>query len=302
MEWATYRLEGVTLVTSYVSISDKLLFLKYPCYSTSVCYPYVITLAAGAYTFECYGAGGGEGYHNKGGPGGYSTGSILLDTNTTFYVYVGGRGSSRSTQGEAEGGYNGGGKGIVGTRNLTAGGGGGATEIRMNYNSLDDRIIVAGGGGGAGSFEIGTSHEFGGEGGGEEGDPGGKCPEKPTAYVGLGANQTHPGNNTKEPECKGHLNLGGIGYGTGSSGGGGGGGYFGGGGGKYAGGGGGSGYVGGVTSQYVKKITKKGSNSGNGFVIINRLIPGQIKMDCSPCRKRNPPLIFLFLITIMEST
>ena len=49
-----------------------------------------------------------------------------------------------------EGGYNGGGKGAIhGT------GGGGATDVRRNPHTFEDRILIAGGGGGSGISSFG---------------------------------------------------------------------------------------------------------------------------------------------------
>ena len=100
-----------------------------------------VTLNAGTYTLECWGAQGGTYSGYIGGYGGYSKGTITLTKTTTVYVSVGGAGSSSSTAA----GFNGGGTGISSGR-----GGGGATDVRIGQNSLYSRVIVAGGGGGAG--------------------------------------------------------------------------------------------------------------------------------------------------------
>lgn len=100
-----------------------------------------VTLNAGTYTLECWGAQGGTYSSYIGGYGGYSKGTITLAKTTTVYVSVGGAGSSSSTTA----GFNGGGTGISSGR-----GGGGATDVRIGQNSLYSRVIVAGGGGGAG--------------------------------------------------------------------------------------------------------------------------------------------------------
>ena len=114
-----------------------------------------VTLKPGKYKLECWGAQGG-GLQNdssldtaQGGLGGYSVGTLMLSSQTTIYIYVGGKGKSIGS-GLAEGGFNGGGAAYGSGTNEPANGGGGATDIRINTDSLYSRVIVAGGGGGAG--------------------------------------------------------------------------------------------------------------------------------------------------------
>lgn len=101
-----------------------------------------ITLPKGQYQLECWGAQGGN-FNNSylGGYGGYSIGILTLSKKTIIYLQTGGKGSDSSING----GYNGGGKGIDSGR-----GGGGASDIRIEQNSLYARVIVAGAGGGSG--------------------------------------------------------------------------------------------------------------------------------------------------------
>ena len=144
-------------------------------------------LATGSYTFECWGAQGGNGVCNgsaydggtshggAGGKGGYAKGDINLTVPTSLFVYVGGKGTNANyisvgKGGDAAGGWNGGGKGIFDDGDDDAGGGGGgATDIRItdgswdSFASLRSRIMVAGGGGGS-SYNV-----WGGSGGGLEG-------------------------------------------------------------------------------------------------------------------------------------
>ena len=106
---------------------------------------------AGYYRLEVWGAQGGD----TGGNGGYSTGDIYLTAGTKLYIYVGGSGDSATCSNDiCPGGFNGG-----GYRHKYKGGGG-ATDIRVNSDSLYSRVIVAGGGG---------SGIYGGVGGGENG-------------------------------------------------------------------------------------------------------------------------------------
>lgn len=100
-----------------------------------------INLPAGQYKLEVWGAQGGNDTSNPtqylGGRGGYSTGILTLDNNTTLYVYVGSQGTGNANSGS-----------------WGSTGGGGATDIRYiggtwnNSSSLYSRILVAGGGGG----------------------------------------------------------------------------------------------------------------------------------------------------------
>lgn len=117
-----------------------------------------VTLPAGKYKLQCWGAQGGNNGTNSsygiiaktGGKGGYSEGILTLSSVTKVRVYVGGQGGTSS------GGFNGGGS-TTGTSQLNSGdtfgyskmgGGGGATDIRLSDGALLSRMIVAGGGSG----------------------------------------------------------------------------------------------------------------------------------------------------------
>lgn len=121
-------------------------------------------LPAGRYRISCYGAQGGRAYNNgnfgnPGGNGAYVSGYLnVTGNNTKFFARVGGAGNMRNT-GIATGGYNGGGTSgwcikwkhhWKSHQNKNGpGGGGGATDIRINTNDLSSRIMVAAGGSGA---------------------------------------------------------------------------------------------------------------------------------------------------------
>ncbi|HDF2938391.1 TPA: hypothetical protein PC515_000045 [Clostridioides difficile] len=96
-----------------------------------------ITLKAGKYKLECWGAHGKVWGGDSQSSGGYSYGELTLKKETTLYVYTGATGSSNKYE------------------KFTFNGGGGATDIRLvngdwnNEQGLLSRIIVAGGGGGA---------------------------------------------------------------------------------------------------------------------------------------------------------
>lgn len=83
----------------------------------------------GYYGFELYGGQGEDLGTYSGGKGGYMKAVLLLNEGDTLYLNVGG-GSGLT--------FNGGGKGEFSN-------GGGATDIRLNGNSIADRVIVAGG-------------------------------------------------------------------------------------------------------------------------------------------------------------
>jgi len=252
-----------------------------------------VTLAAGSYQIEMWGANGGGGYQSaliaNGGKGGYSKGTLNVPVSTTYYIYVGGKGTDATGTGAGtvySGGWNGGGD--SGQNNYTiaasyrAGGGGGGTDIRTTQNTTyADRIIVAGGGGGG----VYSTNYPGGNGGGTSGGNGGN------PYFGAGGTQTAGGAANGSAGniagTAGALGTGGNGgtAATKSGGGGGGGGYYGGGGGatgnsssSQGGGGGGSSYIGGVTAGTTIAFGGSGfvtnpDTTGNGRVVITSLAP-----------------------------
>lgn len=122
-------------------------------YSTPNAYTVTIPYT-GEYKIELWGAQGGTSTA-VGGKGGYTSGNIILNANTTLYVYVGGQGAKSSVSSTyTSGGYNGGGGAHWG-----AASGGGATDVRLtggnwnDFNSLKSRIMVAGAGGGGLNFD-----------------------------------------------------------------------------------------------------------------------------------------------------
>ena len=132
-----------------------------------------MTLRSGKYLLEVWGAqGGGDVSRTIGGAGGYSKGTINLSATTLIYIYVGGQGISATGTQTVNGGFNGGGKAYTGSSNTgIVGSGGGASDIRINSDSLYSGVIVSGGGGGAGRW--GNSYDTkGGFGGGLTGGNG----------------------------------------------------------------------------------------------------------------------------------
>ena len=158
-----------------------------------------------------------------------------------LYIYVGGKGTSGTS---VAGGFNGGGLALS-TNNRTMASGGGASDIRVNSNSLYSRVIVAGAGGGG--YETGTSGNgataayggglTGGTGTGSSGRMGSGGTQTAGGAIPTGTNSW---GGTLNP---GAFGVGGYGVSTGYSNGGGGGWYGGGPSIPDGGAGGGSGYV-----------------------------------------------------------
>src|SRR5690606_23758531 len=69
-----------------------------------------VTLPAGSYEIEAGGADGGDAKGGIGGKGGYSKGIISVTSPTTYYIYIGGKGTTASAP--TTGGRNGGGSSL----------------------------------------------------------------------------------------------------------------------------------------------------------------------------------------------
>lgn len=174
------------------------------------------------------------------GWGGEAVATVPVMPGDALHVLVGGTGAC-SVAATLPGGYNGGGNKFTDAGDTWEGGsGGGATDVRRNGATLNDRVIVAGGGGGQG---------WGGQaghGGGTEGETcngvGGGCNDETCG--GRGGTQLVGGiGGFCYDGCEGQpgtLGQGGTSDGCAAAGGGGGGGYYGGGGGAHCSGGGGS--------------------------------------------------------------
>ena len=262
------------------------------------------------------GAAGGDAIHHRaalshlntpGGRGGTAVGLLEVDSlpSRILQVNVGGRGTNGgpspgwngqysyyNSKLNSAGGWNGGGAGY-GFSGINAPGesnsaGGGASDIRIGENGLQDRIIVAGGGGGS-QFAGGWSSSRpmysnrGGAGGGETGQ-GGQGPANEAGRPnsdwyrgGAGGSQTAGGiaglysSGTYTPEA-GSLGHGGNAFITGVynlRGAGGGGGYYGGGAGFT--GGGGSSFA---DSSYFTDVEHvQGNRAGNGIVYLTYSAP-----------------------------
>lgn len=221
-----------------------------------------LTVPAGTYKLECWGAQGGSLGTGIGGKGGYSVGTLTLTGATALYVYVGGSGKTNSTTGFSEGGFNGGGSAYATSGTYTNGSGGGASDIRIGTDSLYARVIVAGGGGGFGRYSSAHGYFNGGYGGGATGGDGAQYDD--SAISGKGGTQISAGDSyygtNKNSTSLG--TLAGFGVGGGAISGntsyrtvGGGGGWYGGGFSQRAGAGGGSGFV------------WTGSNAPSGYLL-----------------------------------
>ena len=137
---------------------SKSISLSYPCEDAHICTPYVLEIKRGVYRFECWGSiGQSWDSLSKPGKGGYTSGTIYIERDSKFYVYIGTTGFFNAVK-EME-------EGVTGLHP------GGATDVRLNksdnwwdFESLKSRIMVAAGGGGAE-----WSASIGGNGGGLNG-------------------------------------------------------------------------------------------------------------------------------------
>ena len=138
----------------------------------------------GTYQVELWGGNGGNDTDTDGGRGGYVSGNISLNSNSTFYIcigYSGGWSNGRFNNTSIN----------AGSWSAGAASGGGSTDLRYYYNSdwkdfnsLKSRIIVAAGGGG--------SENSGGYGGYAGGLQGGYGVNNPYSSVAL----NNPGTQT----------------------------------------------------------------------------------------------------------
>lgn len=215
------------------------------------------------------GAQGENTTYSQGGLGGRVVATLNVTPGETLIVNVGTQ--SPATAGTI-GGYNGGGSVLyTGTLSSFLRGGGGASDIRKNGVTINDRILVAGGGGGAGYNSNNSCN--GGNGGGLTAVAGYYNGAFNTTYSGQAGTQLAGGaaatNNANA--TAGSFFLGGRGYSaspTSYSGGGGGGGYYGGGGGvNYGGGGGGSSFA---DLTYASNVQHtQGFKTGDGYIKIS---------------------------------
>ena len=257
-----FYLEDKSKGESSTVVNDTSITFNYPCQSRTDCSPYHVIFHPGKYHIQLWGAQGGSDGNNKGGKGGYASGSINIYKKTTAYLYIGGTNDFSENDIVQIGGYNGGGNGFNNHTGKQFFGcaGGGATDLRLSEGNLYRRIIIAGGGGGCGK----NTTNYAGCGGGEKGCDGhvelsSEVQEQEKCII-EGGNQTNGGRVSEHINISidynqsfWNYNVAHFGYGcswhytdgTGWSSGGGGGGYFGGACGCILGGGGagGSGFV-----------------------------------------------------------
>ena len=217
--------------------------LSYPCLNSNQCHPITAYFPKGQYKFELWGAQGGsiiEGNDTLGGRGGYTSANVTFHKRSKVFINIGGQGicpSSNSSNMHPV--FNGGGCGQYYATSIFSGCcGGGATDVRINTNSLLNRFLVAGAGGGSAVYrsEDSPQYLYGGFGGGEVGGDG-LSGILPNAIIGKGGDQSSGGTG---------LHFGSFGFGaniTSAYSAGGGGGFYGGGSSFYASAGGGSGYI-----------------------------------------------------------
>ncbi len=155
-------------------------------------------------SLDVKGAQGGANALNGavGGLGGSAFGVITVSPGDVLNIYVGGMN-----------GYNGGGAAGQSPCTTAMGGvGGGASDIRLNGVSLNNRVIVAGGGGGAGGDRSnGCGRGTGGGGGGGYYGGGGGCgyPQNSTT-VPTGGTQTTGGNGGVSTFSSGQNGMSGL--------------------------------------------------------------------------------------------
>lgn len=248
---ATYDLTSVSLPNS-LSVGDIINYR--PPGGNKI----AITLPAGIYQLECWGAQGGyRSSSANGGKGGYSIGTLNLPTLTQVFLYAGGAGgvSDTSTAAVRAGGFNGGGY------RYGYPGGGGGSDIRINEDSLYARVIVAGGGGSDGAY-----NKPGGYGGGTVGESRSDSYTANGTYCGKGGNTTYSGYSssyTISTQATSGLNSNSTSYYCGGFGFGGGGVYLSNG---YGGAGGGGWYGGAGTVPDGSGDDDRGGGGGSGYV------------------------------------
>lgn len=158
---ATYTLAEAKLRTSF-EVGD-IISVGYTGEPQNITMPDTISRVK----LECHGAGGGPSNASTNTEkGGYSVGEYFMQYKT-LNLYVGGKGI-RSTDNNG-GGWNGGGRGY----GTYSGGGGGATDVRVDGITPSNRIIVAGGASGTSSLlnpGVAWYYLDGKQGGGTSGD------------------------------------------------------------------------------------------------------------------------------------
>lgn len=231
------------------------------------------------------GVGGGNNGVPRGGRGAYVKGLVAASRDTTYYIYVGGKGTSTVPSQNCVGGWNGGGSNYDYRTDWSVGPPGGATDLRVGGTGYNNRILVAGGGGagsrcgggelgGHAGYPTGSSGELGnnGAGGGQSGGGAGGGDNSQAGGFGWGGNISSSSNQGYGDANSGLM----VGVGNCSCnhlGGAGGGGWYGGGSGGYhmgPGGGGSSYYNSGVVSNftYTNYTTRTANYHGSAKITV----------------------------------
>lgn len=249
---------------------------------------FTVEACMGPITFEVIAGSGGDANAVEGGDGGRVQGTMTFAPDDILYINVGAEGIHGSIDSDGVSVGSGGvfSYSICGE----AGTGGGASDIRLNGEDLEDRVLVAGGGGGAGGYD--PEPITGGDGGGLVGQIGDNWPSWPNAG-GKGGSQVSGGaQGVACCDCPtyttdGTLGLGGDGSGDCAGGGGGGGGYYGGGGACFSGGGGGSSY----TDPGATDVSHdQGYQNGEGMIVISyEIVAIEASFELTVCDELESP-------------
>ena len=246
----------------------------------------------GIYKLETWGAQGGSTGTCMGGYGGYSQGTIVLETGKNIYINVGGEGVGGLTWVEKTGGYNGGGNSTINSdTNSYNASGGGATHIATVSgllstlsNKIYSILIVSGAGGGIGHNKAYGCLYRNGSGGGYRGTDSTLYKDEGAGknFQGGGGSQTSTGNiifagNSLDINIS-ESNL----YGFGA---------FGSGGSSF--GGSGAGYYGGSSSGYY---------SGGGSGYIGNSLLTEKSMYCYNCEESTEVSTKTITTTCVNST
>ena len=221
-----------TLIVNNVTTPLKISSTNTAEYNYSGNYKIFTAPVTGRYRIDLYGASGGRSYNTFNytdqsntqiGKGAYTSGLITLHQGEALYVYVGEEGHTPTSLKATTPSFNAGSSTVVSKdKDDIAGGGGGATDVRLtpgewnNFDSLKSRIMVAAGGGGNNVSINSTTPVFKATNGG-----GPEITGTLTAW-----NQTWTPIVTQTQGYK--FGIGQSGYESNLSGGGGGGGYYGG--------------------------------------------------------------------------
>jgi hypothetical protein len=257
-------------------------------YYTGTTELFTVEACMGPITFEVIAGSGGDANEVEGGNGGRVQGTLVFAPDDILYINVGAEGIHGSI--DSDGVSVGSGGVFSYTTCGEAGTGGGASDIRLNGEDLEDRVVVAGGGGGAGGWD--PEPIAGGDGGGLIGQIGDNWPSWPDAG-GKGGSQVAGGEQgvacctCPTYTTDGALGLGGVGSGDCAGGGGGGGGYYGGGGACFSGGGGGSSY----TDPSATDVTHdQGYQNGEGMIIISyEIVAVEASFELTVCDEMESP-------------